>query len=451
VKLRAPVAFDRIRIELDVPGAFPAEVEAEAAEAARRSLPDVADLRALELVTLDPQGSTDLDQAYALERTDGGFCVRYAIADVAHFVDPGGAVDREANRRGVTLYLPDGRAPLHPPVLSEGAASLLPDEDRPALVWTIEIGADGSDGPARIERAIVRSRRQLAYASADDDLLREVGQALESAEARRGGVSLDLPEQEVVRAGARWKLEVREILPIEGWNEQLSLLAGRSAARLMLAAGVGILRTMPPPDEVVVKHLRRLATALGITWPKAWSYSDVVRHIDRRDVCGVVFLRNAVRALRGAGYTAFDGAPPAIDEHSAVAAPYAHVTAPLRRLADRYANEVVVSLCAGLPVPDWARAALPELPDVMTAATRKEREVDRAVVDEVEALLLSPHVGAVLDATVVSVNKDATVAIADPVVVAPARAGPGWAPGDAVRVRVAGVDVDARRIDLQPA
>jgi exoribonuclease R len=164
-----------------------------------------------------------------------------------------------------------------------------------------------------------------------------------------------------------------------------------------------------------------------------------------------VFIRNAVRALRGAGYTAFDGAPPAISEQSAVAAPYAHVTAPLRRLADRFANEVVVSLSAGVPVPEWARSELVALPEVMATANRKEHEVDRAVIDQVEALLLSSHVGSTLDAIVVSIDKQATVAIADPVVVAPAAADPGWQPGDDVKVAVVAVDVEARRVELRPA
>jgi exoribonuclease R len=451
LKLRAPVGFDRIRSELGVPNAFPPAAQAEADAAARQPLPAATDLRDVPFVTLDPEGARDLDQAYALERTASGFVVRYAIADVARFVAPDGAVDVEAHERGVTLYLPDGRAPLHPPVLSEGAASLLPGEDRPALVWTIEVGADGSDGTAKIERAIVRSREQRAYPTAADPLLQEVGEALEAGEARRGGVSLDLPEQEVVRDGDRWKLTVREIRPIEGWNEQLSLLAGRSAARLMLDAGIGILRTMPPPDEVMVKHLRRLARALHIEWTADQSYADVVRSIDRTEVCGVVFLRNAVRALRGAGYTAFDGSVPELTTHSAVAASYAHVTAPLRRLADRYANEVVLSLCAGQAVPAWVRSQLAELPKIMESADRRAHEVDRAVIDQVEALLLSAHVGAVLDATVVSVEKVATVAIADPVVVAPATAAPGWDPGDEVRVRVEAVDLDARRVTLVPA
>jgi exoribonuclease R len=433
--------------ELEIPGDFPPEVLAEAEEAARRPLPsDAVDLRGVEFKTLDPASARDLDQAYAIEETSDGFVVRYAIADVAHFVDPGSAIDAEAHRRGVTFYLPDGKAPLHPPVLSEGAASLLPDVDRPAVVYTVELG-----GSARVERAIVRSREKLAYDTAVDPLLQRVGERLEAEEAERGGVSLDLPSQEVEAVGSRFVLRNRTVLPIEGWNEQLSLLAGCiAAARLMIEGGVGILRTMPPPEEGVVAHLRRLAEALGVSWKGG--YAETVRGVDRASVKGVVFLRHAVRALRGAGYVAFvDGPVPDLREHSAVAAPYAHVTAPLRRLADRHANEVVLALCAGTPVPPWARDALPALPTVMNDANRKSSAVERAVIDEVEALLLATCIGAELDAVVVSVEDDATVAIDDPVVVARMPAGGGWKPGDVVRVRVAGADPAARRVDLVPA
>jgi len=445
-----------LREELDVPGEFPPDVLAEAEAAAQRPLPTaVPDLRDVDFVTLDPPGARDLDQAYAIERRDGGgWRVRYAIADVAHFVDPGGAVDREAHARGVTLYLPDGRAPLHPTALSEGSASLLPGVDRPAVVWTMDVhadGTDGTDGDVHVERAIVRSREQRDYETVVDPLLQEVGEALEAAEAARGGVSLDLPAQEVEAEGERWVLRVDPVLPSEGWNEQLSLLAGRSAGRLMLDGRVGLLRTMPPPDEGVVRELRALAAALGIDWPSTRSYGDVVRSIDRQDRKGVVFLQHAVRAMRGAGYTAFDGALPELREHSAVAAPYAHVTAPLRRLADRHANEVVLALCAGTPIPTWARSELPDLAELMSAANRKAAAVDRAVIDLAEAMTLAWCVGAVLDATVVSTGERTTVAITEPVVVAVSEPDPSWRPGDAVRVEVVAADPARRQVSLRPA
>src|SRR3982750_748154 len=125
-------ALAALRRDLELPGDFPPEVVAEAESVAAGPRVDgYVDATDLDLVTLDPAGSRDLDQAFALaRRPGGGYDFAYAIADVAAFVATGGAVDREAHARGETLYLPDGRIPLHPPVLSEGAASLLPGQDR---------------------------------------------------------------------------------------------------------------------------------------------------------------------------------------------------------------------------------------------------------------------------------------------------------------------------------
>src|SRR3982751_854580 len=155
--------FAAIRERLHVPVEFPPEVlEAAAVAASAPQLP-VADLTDVPFVTVDPPGSTDLDQAMHLQRRGDGYHVDYAIADVPAFVAPGGAVDAEARRRGQTLYAPDKRAPLHPPVLSEAAASLLPDQERPAFVWRFDLDAEGEVRSASVVRAQVRSRRRLDY------------------------------------------------------------------------------------------------------------------------------------------------------------------------------------------------------------------------------------------------------------------------------------------------
>jgi exoribonuclease R len=154
------------------------------------------------LITIDPAGSRDLDQALHIARGPSGeFVVSYAIADVAAFVRPGDPIDLEAHRRGTTLYALDRRTPLHPPVLSEGAASLLPNEVRPALLWTITLDHRGQMLSAEVVRAKVRSRAQLSYDEAQQEidastprstltLLKLVGQWREIRERDRGGVSL---------------------------------------------------------------------------------------------------------------------------------------------------------------------------------------------------------------------------------------------------------------------
>jgi exoribonuclease R len=405
-----------IQNEMKLPGAFPPEVEAAAKQAAAQPrLPDL-DRTDIPLVTIDPPGSLDLDQALHFERRDGGgYRVHYAIADVAAFVAPGGAVDAEAHRRGETLYGIDSRIPLHPLVLSEGAASLLPDQLRPALLWTIDLDASGEIAAIDVRRARVKSRARLDYAGVQQQLdagtadplwtlLREVGELRQQRERARGGISLALPEQEISEVDGQWQLAYRVNHPDEDWNAQISLLTGMAAAQLMMKGKVGVLRTLPPPQPQDIARLKRTAQALAIAWPDGQSYPDFIRALDPSQDTHVAMLTACTTVLRGAGYVAFDGELPAQPVQSAVAAAYAHATAPLRRLVDRYVGEVCVALCANQPVPDWARTALPALPDLMAEADRRAKHYERQVIDLVEAVLLSSHVGETFQGAIVEVD-----------------------------------------------
>lgn len=452
-----------LRAELEVVEAFPAAALAEAEQAARAPrLPDL-DRTDLPLVTIDPPGSRDLDQALAIARDGDGYAVHYAIADLTAFVVPGGALDLELLRRGETLYAPDVRVPLHPHVLGEGAASLLPDQTRPAALWSIALDAAGEVTSARVERALVRSRARLDYAgvqravddgSADEQLLllREVGVLRQQRGRDRGAVDLPTPDQEVSDGpDGRPHLELRAPLPVEGWNAQISLLTGMAAATMMLGAGAGLLRTLPPPDGEDVTALRRSALALGVRWEPDEPYAEVVSRLDASVPAEAAVLALSTRLLRGAGYTAFDGGPPEQPLHSAVAAAYAHVTAPLRRLADRTATEVCLAVCADTPVPDHVRARLPELPAVMTASGRRASALERATVDLAEAVVLAPCVGEVFEAVVVDAGpRYGMVQLAEP----PVRArceGADLPLGQRIQVRVVTADPGTRAVLLAPA
>jgi exoribonuclease R len=151
-----------IRSEFQVPETFPDAVLSAAEAAARRVPRGHADRTATPFVTLDPATSTDLDQALSIDASGADLLLHYAIADVSFLVDDGDAVDREAWQRGETLYLPDGKAGLYPPVLSEGAASLLPNAPRPAVIFTVRVDGAGSVRLDGAERAVIRSRAKLA-------------------------------------------------------------------------------------------------------------------------------------------------------------------------------------------------------------------------------------------------------------------------------------------------
>jgi exoribonuclease R len=242
----------------------------------------------------------------------------------------------------------------------------------------------------------------------------------------------------------------RAQLPIERWNAEISLLTGMAAAALMLQGGVGVLRTLPPPDPAEVASVRRSALALGLPWPADQPYAEVISALDPDISEAAALLTYAGRLLRGAAYAAFDGAPPEQASHSAVAAPYAHCTAPLRRLADRYAGEICLALAAGQEPPAWARLALPALPATMAGATRRAQELERAVVDLAEAVVLGPRVHETFDAVVVeSGDTRGVVQLREPAVRARCQ-GAGLPLGQELRVRLAEVDLAARRVVFVP-
>ena len=437
-------ALAGLRSELDLPDVFPAEVLAEAEHAvATHRLPGL-DLTGLPLVTIDPEGATDLDQAFAIEPAGDGWRVVYAIADLPAFVDPGGAIDAEARRRGQTLYAADGRIPLHPPLISEGAASLLPGEDRAAFVWEFELDARGAATSARVRRARVRSRRQWSYedaqaALADEPMLgmlRAVGEARLALESERGGASLAIPEILVERTAEGYFLRQRALRPVESWSAQLSLLTGMTAARMMLDGGIGVLRTMPPAEPDAIERFRRQTVALGTPWPAGEPYGDYLARLAPDDPRHLAIRHAAGSLFRGAAYRAFDGEPPEETVQSAIGAPYTHATAPLRRLVDRFALEVCVALSAGDDVPGWVREALPELPALMARSATTSGRLDRRTLDTVEAAVLSPHVGETFDAVAIT---DSTVQLTDPAVEAACTG--EFRPGAEIRVRLAEADI----------
>ncbi|MFF2125419.1 RNB domain-containing ribonuclease [Streptomyces olivochromogenes] len=460
-------ALSALRTGLGVPGSFPPGVLEEAARPPRLPAHDATDIPFL---TIDPPTSTDLDQAMHLSRRENGrgYRVRYAIADVAAFVAPGGALDTEAHRRVTTLYFPDEKVPLHPTRLSEGTASLLPDQTCPAVLWTIDLDADGRTESVDVRRALVRSRAKLDYAHVQkriDDgtaeeplaLLKEIGTLRERLEAERGGISLNVPEQEIVEKDGTYALVYRAPLPADAWNAQISLLTGMAAADLMLAHGTGVLRTLPAAPDGAVGRLRRTARALHIDWPHHVSYARLVRSLDPHLPRHAAFLQECTTLLRGAGYTVFrGGALPDVTSHAAVAAPYAHCTAPLRRLVDRYASELCLAAAADEPPPDWVLTALDTLPKEMAEGSRRAGTVERECVDIVEAALLKDRVGDIFDGCVVDVMERqptvGTVQLESPAVVARIEGGTGTLPlGERLRVRLTQADLVTAKVRFAPA
>ncbi|GAA0297314.1 RNB domain-containing ribonuclease [Sphingomonas oligophenolica] len=443
-----------IRTEYQVPAGFPADVLAAAEAAARRAPTEHRDRTAWPFVTLDPASSTDLDQAFTIDREGADLLLHYAIADVAWFVDDGGAIDGEAWRRGATLYLPDGRAGLYPPVLAEGAASLLPAGPRPAIIFTVRVAPDGGVRLDGAERAIIRSTAKLAYDSVKDSDLppgfAELADRIAAAEDRRGASRVDPPEQEVDAVeGGGYALAFRPRLASEDRNAALSLATNLAIADALQAHHTGLFRVMAPPDEHAVQRLRHTAKAFGLIWPANETLAQYQLGLDAADPKQAAFMLAIRRAGAGASYVPFrEGVVP---WHAAMAATYAHATAPLRRLADRYVVRATLAIANGRPVPEVVTAAFSQLPGVMARADTLGGQVDRAVIDLAEAVMLQNCVGRGFPAIVTDVDdRGVRMQLRDLPVVARVAA-QGVEPGDALQVVVSAVDPAHRMVSFQRA
>jgi exoribonuclease R len=192
---------------------------------------------------------------------------------------------------------------------------------------------------------------------------------------------------------------------VEDWNAQISLMTGMAAAQLMLAGKVGILRTMPSPDERSLHHFRLQTEALGKPWDGEVSYGEYLRSLDPTDPRQLAIMHSAGMLFRGAAYTAFDGTVPGDAVQSAIGAAYAHTTAPLRRLVDRFVLVTCEALCNGGEVPGWVRDALPSLPEIMAGSDQLASRMERMALGTVEAALLVNHIGQEFDAIVISGSK----------------------------------------------
>lgn len=441
-----------IRTQFQVPPSFPADVLAAADSAARRAPTEHVDRTAWPFVTLDPASSTDLDQAFTIDRSGDDLLLHYAIADVAWFVDDGGVIDAEAWRRGTTLYLPDGKAGLYPPVLSEGAASLLPDGPRPAVIFTVRVVPDGGVKLDGAERAIVRSIAKLAYDGVrDTDLptgFAELADRIEAAEDRRGAARVDPPEQEVdAVSGGGYELAFRPRLVSEDRNAALSLATNLAVADALEAHHTGLFRVMAPPDAHAVQRLRHTASAFGLTWPDAQTLEGFERTLDAADPKQAAFMLAIRRAGEGASYVPWrEGVVP---WHAAMAATYAHATAPLRRLADRYVVRATLAIANGHPVPDAVTSAFAQLPKVMAHADSLGGQIDRAVIDLAEAVMLKDSIGQIFPAVVTDVDeRGARMQLRDLPVVARVDAH-GVGPGDILQVRLTAAGPEQRSVSFQ--
>jgi exoribonuclease R len=388
------------------------------------------DATELAMVTLDPTTSTDLDQAFYVQSeglgSDRLIVLHYAIADIGAFVARGSSIEAQAWKQGTTVYCPDGSIPLYPRILSSQRASLLPDGPRPAVLLTVVVDSKGISTLRMVEQATVQSRAKLAYETVDietlSDDMKELARRIAAAEVARGAARVDRPEQEIepdVNAPDGLSLKFSPHLPSETYNAALSLATNLAVGQYFLQANIGLFRVMDDPNEHEIKSLRAQAKVLGIAWKSDENLQAVVSRLtttDQRDLAFSMAIRKAGGSAR---YMLWPFESQNEEQklrnaqqakqpwHAAIAASYAHATAPMRRLADRYVLDLLVAHFAkDTDAVIELQRTLALLPSVMETSERVGAKIDRDCLEAIESSLLKPLIGQERSATVIDVSHD---------------------------------------------
>jgi len=448
--------IEQFKLVADFPDAVLRDASIAIADSSKATLQQAehgirTDQTKLPFVTLDPASSTDLDQAFFLEQDGNEIVLHYALADLTEFVPRGGSVEIEAWKRGVTIYGISGKIPLYPKSISQNGASLLPDGVRPAVRVMVSIAQDGEITLRGIDRILCHSRAKLAYDSfsvPSMPLLEQFAERMWMSDRNRGSVRVDTPKQEVVfdpSSPGGVRLSLKGKVYSESVNSALSLSVNMALGKLLCDAKMGVFRVMDAPEQRAIERLRRQAKVMGLHWSDSQTLSDLQRTLSPDNLLHQQFLLEARRSGGRATYACYsnDKKP----WHSAIAATYVHATAPMRRLADRYSLELAWLVANRKSIPDPLHAAIQQLPKVMEKSEQRASNVDRAVIDLIEAVSLQNRIGEILEAEVIDAEAG-IVETTDFAIRSRAAQLKSAKNGDRVRVRIDEADPKSRRVRL---
>jgi ribonuclease R len=417
----------------DIPHVFRAEAVAEARAATSKTLAGREDWRRLALVTIDPVDAKDHDDAvHAAPDLDpanpGGHVISVAIADVAAYVLPGSALDREAMIRGNSVYFPDRVVPMLPERISNDLCSLRPGEDRPAIGVRMTISADGRKLSHAFHRVMMRSAAKLSYQQAQhaidggpDDVTRPLldtvlwplwhaFRALSRAREQRGPLDLDIPERRILLRpdGSVERVIIPERLDAHRLIEEFMILANVAAAETLEAQKMPLVyRVHDEPSIEKVVALREFLRTLDIAFSKqgtlrAAQFNSVLDRVsgsDNAHLVNEVVLRTQSQA---------EYASENIGHFGLNLRRYAHFTSPIRRYADLIVHRALIRALRlgddGLP-QEMTTGVLGEIAETISAAERRAMTAERETIDRLVAYFLADKVGEIFAGRVSGVVK----------------------------------------------
>ncbi len=429
----APRAFSLIAIHKHgIPNLFTDEILAEAQFAAKLPLSHEKreDLRALPIVAIDPSDARDHDDAiWAEPDGKGGYRALVAIADVSFYVRPGSLIDREARKRGNSVYFPDRVVPMLPEVLSADVCSLRSGEDRAAMACHLTIDAHGNVTDWRFSRALVRIAEVIAYEDAQKRIdegkaeahlqnLWDCWKLLAAARDKRDPLALELPERQVRldEQGRISEIAIRERLDAHRVVEDFMIAANVAAAKALEAKVAPVVYRVheTPSREKLVALKDYLATfdmklALGqVITPGLFNrmLKDVADETEKMLIMEAV-LRSQTQAYYG---------PKNAGHFGLALGSYAHFTSPIRRYADLLVHRALVDAWhleqpapkGDLPpssgLSDRDRDDLGKVSEALSVAERRAMEAERDTIDRYVAAWLSARVGEVFKTRITGVR-----------------------------------------------
>ena len=414
-----------------LPLRFPDEALAEAQALAPPGLEGRADLRTLPLATIDGSDARDFDDAVWAEAdaapdNPGGWRAVVAIADVAHFVRPGSALDRAARERGNSAYFPDRVVPMLPEALSADLCSLKPGVERACLAAHLQIGADGALRAWRFERALMRSAARLTYEGAQAAVdsggaglpadvrraipaLYGVYRALRAAREKRGALDLELPERTVTLAddGRVARIDIAPRYDSHRLIEELMIAANVAAASALEAKGMPCMyRVHDRPDTAKLDVLREFLKGRGLALPRGGAlggdaFNRILAGLDDPRDAGIASLM-ILRAQAQAAYS-----PRNIGHFGLGLRRYAHFTSPIRRYADLLVHRALITALR-LGPGGAGRGEAQELERLgahISSTERRAQAAERDANDRYCAAYLAAHEGAEFDGRIAGVAR----------------------------------------------
>ncbi len=417
--------------QFSLPLCFPAEVESETAALTPLQECDASrkDLRHVGHVTIDGATAKDFDDAICVQRLQDGYRLFVSIADVGHYVRPGSALDREAYRRGTSVYLPDRVIPMLPERLSNDLCSLVPDEDRPAFTAILDFDSRGRRTAERFTKSMIRSRRRLTYSAVNDMVYQrtasarkeeapllsmlhtaaELAELLDMRRRRRGSLGFNIPSPRIVLQEDHIETIGRsEQNRANKLVEECMLAANEAVAETLARKNVPVLyRIHEQPDPDKVESFTEAARSMGLQLPPTEitpSWFAEVLAAARNSPTEYVVNNLLLRTMQQARY-----APENMGHFGLAAQYYLHFTSPIRRYPDLVAHRVLQAALSGQTAKQ-TEGPLPPKVDMAEAGiylSKRERiaiEVERNVQARLAALFLRDRVNEEFDAIVSGVT-----------------------------------------------